>query len=78
MNSLLDAGVAIYVAMAVALSVWVSLFIYLWRIDSQARELKRQLERERAKGTDEQSPAPPRATVTRVSAAEPERETVEK
>ena len=69
----LEAGIAIYVALAVALSVWLGLFIYLWRIDSLARELKRQLERERAQAS--QVPAAPRATVTRVNTQE--RETVE-
>lgn len=83
MNTFLEAGVAIYVAMAVALSVWLGIFVYLWRIDSQARELRRQVERERARGEDGRGPAAPRATVTRVSAAESDadaqhlRETVE-
>jgi CcmD family protein len=62
MTSLLDAGVAIYVSMAVALSVWIALFIYLWRLDAQARELKRRIEQGRH---EEQRPAPT-ATVTRV------------
>jgi CcmD family protein len=70
MNTFLEAGVAIYVAMGVALAVWIGIFIYLWRIDSQARELKRALERDRAQAGQgaEQSPGAPRATVTRVSA----------
>jgi CcmD family protein len=69
-NTFLEAGVAIYVALAVALSVWIGIFIYLWRLDGQARELKRELERDRAqvKLAAEQTPATPRATVTRVSA----------
>jgi CcmD family protein len=70
MNTMLDAGVAIYVAMAVALSVWIGIFVYLWRIDSQARALKKELERERQGGAAER-PAP-RATVTRVSPAQGE------
>ncbi len=74
-SNFLEAGVAIYVALAVALSVWVGIFIYLWRIDAMARELKRQIERDRAQAESGQRPAAPRATVTRVSAAE--RETVE-
>jgi CcmD family protein len=65
MTSLLDAGVAIYVSMAVALSVWIALFIYLWRLDAQARELKRRIEQGRQ---EEQRPAPT-ATVTRVREA---------
>lgn len=71
MNSLLEAGVAIYVALAVALSVWIGIFVYLWRIDAQARALKKELERERAAGPAER-PAAPRATVTRVSPAKGE------
>lgn len=76
-NTLLEAGVAIYVALAVALSVWIGIFIYLWRIDAQARALKRELERERelARASGGQRPAVPRATVTRVST--PEGETVD-
>lgn len=41
----LEAGMAIYVAMAVALAVWIGIFVYLWRIDAQARELRRKLDR---------------------------------
>ncbi len=41
MQVLLDAGVAIYIAMSVALVVWLGVFIYLLRIDAQANELKR-------------------------------------
>ncbi len=37
-------SVAIYTAMAVALVVWVALFVFLWRLDSQARELRRKIE----------------------------------
>lgn len=37
-------SVAIYTAMAVALVVWVAIFAYLWRIDAQARELRRKIE----------------------------------
>lgn len=44
MNFLLDAGVAIYVALAVALAVWVGIFAYLWRLDAQARDLRRRLD----------------------------------
>ncbi|NNJ09987.1 CcmD family protein [Chloroflexales bacterium ZM16-3] len=67
MNVALDAGAAVYVAMAVTLSVWIGIFAYLWRIDSQARALKRELEREERR----EQPVPPRATITRVREGEP-------
>jgi CcmD family protein len=73
MNVALEAGVAIYVAMAVALSVWIGIFIYLWRIDAQARALKQELERERSERGALAEPAAPRATVTRVRPAEGEK-----
>jgi CcmD family protein len=57
-NFLLDSGIAIYAALAVALVVWAGLFAFLWRLDRQARELRRQLDqRPRA-----EAPAP-RATL---------------
>ena len=37
MQVVLDAGVAIYIAMSVALVVWLGVFIYLLRIDAQAK-----------------------------------------
>lgn len=37
-------SVAIYTAMAVALVVWLTIFVYLWRLDAQARELTRKIE----------------------------------
>lgn len=43
MQVVLDAGVAIYIAMAVALVVWVGIFVYLLRLDAHAKELKRLL-----------------------------------
>lgn len=64
MTGLLEAGTAIYVALAVALTVWIGLFIYLWRIDAQARELKRRLERDQQR---EVTP-PPTATLRRNNA----------
>jgi CcmD family protein len=69
MTGLLDAGVAVYVAMAVALSVWIGIFIYLWRIDAQARALRDELRREQQRAPE---PAAPRATVTRVRPAQGE------
>lgn len=66
MNVALDAGAAVYVAVAVTLAVWIGLFVYLWRIDAQTRALKRTLEQ-----TDRrEQPAAPQARVTRVSAGE--------
>ena len=68
-NFLLDPGVAIYTAMAVALVVWLGIFALLWRLDRQARELRRQLEqRPRAeapapRATLEARNGPPRASV---------------
>lgn len=44
MNFLLEPGIAIYVAMAVALVAWLGIFALLWRLDRQARELKRRLD----------------------------------
>ena len=43
MTVLLDAGVAIYVAMVAALVVWLGVFAFLWRVDRDTQELKRQL-----------------------------------
>ena len=57
-NFLLDPGIAIYAALSVALVVWLGIFAFLWRLDRQARELRRQIEqRPRA-----EAPAP-RATL---------------
>jgi CcmD family protein len=39
-----DSGVAIYVSLAVALVVWMGIFAFLWRLDRQARELRRRLD----------------------------------
>ncbi len=43
-NFLLDPGVAIYAALAVALVVWLGIFAFLWRLDRQAQELRRRLD----------------------------------
>lgn len=59
MNFLLDPAVAIYVALAVALVVWAGLFIFLWRIDQQAQELRRKLDAQPHQGHGD----PPRATI---------------
>jgi hypothetical protein len=55
MNIILEDAVAVYVAMAVALSVWIVIFIYLWRIDAHAKEMRRQLD---SKSRTEQNPVP--------------------
>jgi CcmD family protein len=57
-NFLLDAGFAIYAALAVALVVWIGIFIFLWRLDRQTRELRRRLEQ----APPAEAPAP-RATL---------------
>jgi CcmD family protein len=62
MNFLLDPAVAIYVAMAVVLVVWLGIFAFLWRIDRQARELRRRLDEEPAAV----QPAPRATLETRV------------
>jgi len=60
-NFLLDPGIAIYAALAVALVVWLGIFTFLWRLDRQARELRRQLaQRPRA-----EAPAPHATLETR-------------
>ncbi len=57
-NFLLDPGIAIYAALTVALVVWLGIFTFLWRLDRQARDLRRRLDqRPRA-----EAPAP-RATL---------------
>ena len=43
-NFLLDPGIAIYAALSVALVVWLGIFTFLWRLDRQARELRRRLD----------------------------------
>ncbi|MBK9945185.1 MAG: CcmD family protein [Kouleothrix sp.] len=64
-NFLLDPGIAIYAAMAVALVVWLGIFAFLWRLDRLARELRRKLDQQpRAEA------AAPRATLE-VRAAHP-------
>lgn len=44
MNFLLDPALAIYIAMVVALVVWVGVFIFLMRVDAQARDLRKKLD----------------------------------
>lgn len=59
MNFLLDPAVAIYVAMAVALVVWIAVFIFLMRVDAQARELRKKLAQLPAR----EQPDTPKATL---------------
>jgi CcmD family protein len=59
MNFLLDPAVAIYMALAVALVVWLGVFVFLWRIDQAAKELRRRLD----EGDRPQEALSPRATL---------------
>lgn len=71
MSTFLDAGIAIYVALAVALAVWLGIFAYLWRLDAQARELRRRLD-----ATPERAEQPaPSATLRAQKPADVTRET---
>jgi CcmD family protein len=65
MNIALEAGVATYVALAVALAVWVGIFVYLWRLDAQANDLRRRLDQQ----GDHEPAAAPSATLHSRSAA---------
>ena len=58
MNFLLEPGLAIYMALAVALVVWLGIFAFLWRLDRQTRAMRRRLD-EQPRG---ETPAP-RATI---------------
>ena len=44
MDLLLEPGLAIYLALAVALVVWIGIFAFLWRLDRQLRDLRQRLE----------------------------------
>lgn len=44
MDFMNDPGVALYVAAIVAVVVWAGIWIYLWRIDVQARALRKYLD----------------------------------
>lgn len=57
MNVLLDAGVAIYVAMAAALVVWLGVFVFMWRVDKATQALASRID------TRDDAVAPPRARV---------------
>lgn len=58
MNFLLDPAIAIYAALAVALLVWLGVFLFLWRIDRQAQELRHRLDR-----PPTERPQAPQATI---------------
>lgn len=68
MEGLTDPGLALYVAAAVAVVVWLGIFAYLWRIDVQARALRRMLD-------ERKNEAPPKTVVTpiRPERVQPER-----
>ena len=53
-----DPLVGMYLALAVALVVWLGIFAFLWRLDRQTRELRRRLDA----GPRAEQPAP-RATL---------------
>ncbi|MCS6839831.1 MAG: hypothetical protein NZ699_19315 [Roseiflexus sp.] len=59
MDFLLEPAIAIYTALAVALTVWIGIFIFLWRIDSATRELRRRLDKE----APAEPPTAPHATL---------------
>jgi hypothetical protein len=59
MNFLLDPAIAIYVALAAALVVWLGVFTFLWRIDQHAQELRRKLDQ----APNIEQTATPRATI---------------
>jgi len=46
MDFLLEPGLAIYLALAVALVVWIGIFAFLWRLDRQMRALRARLDAE--------------------------------
>ena len=50
--------VGIYVSLAVALAVWLGIFVFLWRLDRQARELRQRLDQ-----TPRAEQPAPRATI---------------
>lgn len=57
--NLFEPAVAIYTALAVALAVWIGIFVFLWRVDQATRELRRRLDDE----TPASTPVAPRATI---------------
>ena len=61
-----DPTVAVYMSLTVALAVWIGIFAFLWRLDRQARELRRKLDQ--APRADQ--PAPRATLETRNRSAE--------
>ncbi len=60
MDGLIDPGLALYVAAAVAVVVWLGIFVYLWRIDAQAKMLRRMLDEQREQAAPQAPPTPQR------------------
>lgn len=36
-------SIAMYVAMIVSLAVWITLFVYIWRLDQRTKEMSKKL-----------------------------------
>lgn len=60
MNGLIDPALALYVAAAVAVIVWLGIFAYLWRIDQQAKALRRSFDQRRDESFPQANPTPVR------------------
>ncbi|MBM7842410.1 CcmD family protein [Herpetosiphon giganteus] len=58
MNGLTDPGLAMYVAAAVTLVVWLGIFAYLLKIDRQAKALRQALQERQANPSTEATNAP--------------------
>lgn len=58
MNGLTDPGLAMYVAAAVTLVVWLGIFAYLLKIDRQAKALRQALQERQANPTNQTNNAP--------------------
>ncbi|NJP04806.1 MAG: hypothetical protein HC837_03830 [Chloroflexaceae bacterium] len=61
MSTAFEATMAIYVALAVALTVWFGIFLYIWRLEASVKSLRRRLE-EQPEGNNTPLPG---ATLTR-------------
>lgn len=58
MNGLTDPGLAMYVAAAVTLVVWLGIFAYLLKIDRQAKALRQALQERQASPSTEATNTP--------------------